>query len=647
MNRRKRSAGRIFQVLLFGVALGAQGQAVFTGRLRAPRWADAEAPSYDFAAVRVFGSRPGPDNQAIAHRTWEMEPRGWYYLTGGCGNYTLLFSGPSHFIRPLLLTNQFIEDGETLDRVLTPRFDFACFDEGAWDEEPAAEYWQTFVARGTGVTQVGFKPVHDGIDGDGPGSREILVSIHRKTDGPPDRWPQVGPAGRVPGVDCGGMKNRRFSVGWDSGHVPLVPGETYAVRLRAAEPGGTFQMFWRKDDDLSSDVFRIGPGGERGFTGHDLWIAVSTDGDGLLIPCNKKVHVPFREFAGFERTWTQTYAAQGEGLAAVILYAATLGTQPSMNRQRLRIRVHEDGPDGPVVGIPKIAIGNGNYTGDASWGTFGVVFAPGEVPLQPGRVYGIEFTSIESYETLHGFRNIKGEPSPIKPGFNPYRKVPPDAIESGTAYRGGNREEAFDLDLQVIEYEHAPIGNWEEAVEGENLLVNGDMESGAIVSETEEGGVLEGWQPFAVEPGTIHRHVPEGPEGENRVAQVIGGGYRNNKVDGGWVQRVDGLDPDGTYRVSGKIRSTWVIDDKHVAMVGIDPTGQTTDPDAATVLWRRFPAVHGVFVNMLSDPVRPGEQGAISIWLRGKTTQTDNYPFRVDFDDFALHRVAATPPPGR
>jgi len=61
------------------------------------------------------------------------------------------------------------------------------------------------------------------------------------------------------------------------------------------------------------------------------------------------------------------------------------------------------------MGTPKIAIGNGNYTGDASWGVFGAVFAPGEVPLEPGATYAVEFESIENYQTLHGFVNLTCE----------------------------------------------------------------------------------------------------------------------------------------------------------------------------------------------------------------------------------------------
>ena len=116
----------------------------------------------------------------------------------------------------------------------------------------------------------------------------------------------------------------------------------------------------------------------------------------------------------------------------------------------LAVRIRRGGPAGAIVG-EKTAIGNGNYTGDASWGVFGAAFAPDEVRLEPA-TYAIEFETRETPETLRGYVNLKGQVSDERPGFNPYRKVAPDTYEHGTAYRGGADAVDFDLDLQVIEY---------------------------------------------------------------------------------------------------------------------------------------------------------------------------------------------------
>ena len=206
------------------------------------------------------------------------------------------------------------------------------------------------------------------------------------------------------------------------------------------------------DDDSKLDCYRIGKEGKAGWQGRKICMAVGSDCDGLLIPYNKRVHKKFVEFGGFDKSWSQTYVAQGRSLASVILFAATSGVQPSIMKQRVRVSVRQGGPGGEIVGTEKIAIGNGNYTGDASWGVFGVSFAPGEVPIEPGKTYAVEFESIENYDTLHGFVNIKGMVSDDKPGFNPYRKVPPDDYKRGTAYRKCTDKQPFDLDMQIVEY---------------------------------------------------------------------------------------------------------------------------------------------------------------------------------------------------
>ncbi|MBW8039828.1 MAG: hypothetical protein FVQ85_07505 [Planctomycetes bacterium] len=426
-------------------------EVVFHGRMLAPQY-PGSSENVPMAAVYCFGSADGPDRQAIAFRTWETHPAGWYRLAGPAGTYSFLFSAPAGFVRPLILTNQPLKSGDNVNRDLTPTFDYADFYQGAWDEKPASDYFQTFEAKGNSITRVGFKLATDGVDGPGPLGQNMLLSIHKKTDGTPDKWPQVGPAATVLNVDCGGAKNYWWCAGWDSGQVLTKPGNVYAVHLKAETYTASLQAFWRKAQAGQSDCYRLGKAGTTGWQGRRLCMAVSSDSDGLVVPYNKRVQKKFVEFAGFEKSWSQTYVAQGKGLAGVILYAATSGVQPSLMKQRAKVSVRRGGPGGEIVGTEKIAIGNGNYTGDASWGVFGVSFAPGEVPLEPGRKYAIEFESIENYDTLHGFVNIKGMVSDDKPGFNPYRKVPPDDYKRGTAYRKCTDKQAFDLDMQIVEY---------------------------------------------------------------------------------------------------------------------------------------------------------------------------------------------------
>jgi hypothetical protein len=324
------------------------------------------------------------------------------------------------------------------------------------------------------------------------------------------------------------------------------------------------------------------------------------------------------------------------------------GAQPPLSRQRAAVRVRRGGPAGPVVGIEKIAIGNGNYTGDASWGTFGAAFAPGEVPLEPGETYAVEFESIETVETLHGFVNIKGQVSDDRPGFNPYRKCPPDAEPNGTAYAGGTEAMDFDLDLQIIEYRNA-ADRWAEAVEPRNLLASGDLEGEPAVAPGGPAAVPSAWKGFAVDPRTVCGLFAEGTEKKNHFLRVTVGSEEPRTADGGFVQSVEGLDRAETYRLSGRVRSSWPVDPERRCAVGYDPTGQIEDPKAATITWTVLPAIHGVFVPYRSPPIRPVAGRAISVWLRGTCTARKGdpqLPFRADFDDLALRKVMTGAPGG-
>ena len=626
--------------LICGPAVFAQ--VVMSGRLQQPRFPGA-TETMPLSAIRCFATPDGPNRQSASSRTWEMHPAGWYHLTGAAGNYTIVFSTPAHFMRPIVETNIYARAGDKCDRVLSPKMDYSVHFEGAWDEKPASDYYQTFVAGGTSITQVGFKLATDGVDGAGPGSQNLLLSIHRNGNNTPDTWEQVGPEMAVLNVDCGGPKGYMYSAGWNSGEVPTVPGETYAVHLKAEKPDGTFQTFWRPDEDPATDCYRIGTAGTTGWQKHDMWLGVASDCDGLVIPCNKRVHKKFGEFAGGGRKWSQTYVARGRSLASVILYAAVSGRQPSQNRQRLAVRVRRGSHRGPIVGIEKVAIGCANYTGDASWGTFGAAFAPGEVPLEPGETYAIEFESLENWETLHDFVDIKNHPPDPNPGFNPYRKLPPDDYPLGQAFREAEHRVEFDLDMQVIEYAYA-CRDWARAVDDDNLIDNGDMEGGELDKEHPEKGRPEGWKPFTVDPGTIHEYRLDGKQLDNRIIRVLGGGFNNKTVDGGYVQRAVGLSHLETYRLSGRLRSSWIVDEKHRCMIGYDPTGQTEEPDADTIHWTILPDMHGIFVPYRSEPIRPVED-AISVWLRGWTSLTVDLPFEADFDDFKLQRVKTGVPP--
>ncbi|MHB1035333.1 MAG: hypothetical protein ACYC35_11300 [Pirellulales bacterium] len=621
--------------LQFVWSSSAPAQMVMTGRVGQPRNPGSEERLL-LPAILVFGSLDGPGAETLVFRTWETDPAGWFRLSGPAGNYTLLFSTPARFTRPLVMTNIEGQPGDAWNQAVTPKFDVAVCGEAAWDDKPASDYYQTFVAKGRSVTQVGFKLASDGVDGFGPLAQNLVVSIHRRGEGMPDTWPQVGPAIPVLNVDAGGAKNAAWSAGWESGEVPLAPGETYAVHLRAELPKGVFQAFWRDRAAAEGDCYRLGPAGKTGFLGKHLWMVISGDGDGLLIPYNKRVHREFGKFAGFRPKWSQTYVAQGRGLAGVILYAATSGVQPPLSRQRVAVRVRRGGCDGPVVGVEKIAVGNGLYTGDASWGAFGVAFAPGEVLLEPGQTYAVEFESIENLETLHGFVNIKHQVSDDRPGFNPYLKQPPDTYERGQAFANSAEAIQGDLDMQIVEYERA-ADHWAAAVDSANLLANGDFQTGSMVAEKPSAGRPDTWKTFSLSPETVHEYLPDLMDKNRRLPRITGA-VDAKAIDGGYVQRVEGLNRDQTYRLSGRMRCSFAVDADRQCLIGLDPTGQDTDPNAPTIRWTTLPAVHGVFVPYTSDPARPADK-AMSVWLRARSKAASPFAFKADFEGFALRRV--------
>jgi hypothetical protein len=255
---------------------------------------------------------------------------------------------------------------------------------------------------------------------------------------------------RIPDVDCGGAKSYHCSAGWHSGEVPLEAGKRYALHLRTERADGVMQAFWEKAED-GSGCWRIAGDGSVASAGHRLWMTVAGDGDGLLIPCNKRVHREFGEFAGYSTSWTQSWKACGTSLCGVMLYAATSGTQPRMEEQRIAVRIRRSGPDGPVIGPEKITAASANYTGDASWGVLGVVYAREEVSLTPGERYAAEFTTLETPESIGGFTNFKGQVNDRKPGFNPYLRHASDPYADGEAWKQGKEKAPRDLDMQVVE----------------------------------------------------------------------------------------------------------------------------------------------------------------------------------------------------
>lgn len=631
---------RLFSILFLFVAPAVHAQMTLTGRLLWPPL-EGSPNEVGIGHVLVFGSLPGADKQPLAFRSWETNPVGWYRLSGPAGRYTLLFSQPGNFMRPAILNNIYTRDGDTINvsRIVRAPWDQACMDDSAWDRTATHEYFQPFVARGSSITQVGFKLAHDGVDGPGPGAQDLVLSIHEVTENaPPAKWARIGPEMPVVDVDCGGAKNYSYSAGFDSGEVPTTLGKKYAVRLTAKTPAGKFQAYWHVivDGEKYLPAFRAksaapDQSAEYEETHNHLWMTIASDSDGLVIPYNKRVHKEFSQLTKFARVWSQTYVAKGKSLAGVVIYGAASGVQPSMNLQRLKVTVLEGGPAGKPIGVAKLAIGNGLYTGDASWGNYGAAYEPGEVPLEPGRTYCVQFESIETPHTLGlgTFANIKGMKSDGQPGFNPYRKHPLDTYAHGQAFMNGTDPQDFSLDMQVIEYQRE-IVHPENALTDPELLKAGTFEEG---TDWKSAWSIPGGKP---QSGTIE--IAADQDGK----RVLRMSAKEKSFDAVIVQRVGGLSRIQSYRLIAQVRANQLPSDQCRTMIGIDSTGQTENGDAPTVLWKMLPDITGEFQNFALPPIRPAND-AISIFLRLRANEPPAPPPVAEFGGISVKQIETSP----
>ena len=613
--------GACFAAALLLTAGTASAQVIISGFGQTPRFGGQPGGTLEpITATFVFGSRPGAANQTLAARTFETAPSGWYYMTGNAGVYSLLMIPPmnlggSPVARPAWVSSLNLPDLTVLgNQNFRPLHDMQMLDTSSWDATGAVEYYQVFQAVGPSLTSVSFRLAHDGIDGGGPGSRTMLMTVHHDpgSGGSPDGWTQVGPSRLVYNVNAGGSFSPVWSAGWITDELPLVPGDWYAVRIRNDGPDSSFIPFWGNDGDADTECYKVGGG--TAWTGKDIWMLVGTDDGDLLIPYQKCIQRGPTDLTQWATAWEQTWVAKGRGLAGGMLYIALpYGGEEKVKWHRAIVRVREGGPSGPLVGLTKLARGVDWATAEV--GPIGFSCRPGEIPLTPGQTYSIEFESING-------------------GFNPFRKDVADTYPDGAAHLGG-RARTYDLEMILVEYtdpaEQVVLPETPPTGMGPNLALNGDMEGG---TPSQSDGHPDDWQIFEVDPGSVFWYGDDFGRDGSRGARIIGGSISGNTVDGGFVQQVNGLTVGDDYRLSAWVQTTWAVGEKHVTRIGWDPTGQTTEPDAATIEWVKAPDVHDMFQQVILDVTTTRDRG--SIWLRGATTQTTDRPYTADFDDVIL-----------
>jgi hypothetical protein len=278
-------------------------------------------------------------------------------------------------------------------------------------------------------------------------------------------------------------------------------------------------------------------------------------------------------------------------------------------------QVHEDTPEGKAVGIPKrgqaIAWGPGS-------GWVGVAWQPGEVPLEPGKTYCIQWRSQGKARYRGGIVNN-----------------PANAYANGMAFLDGTPQPDADLEMTLIEYSQPAPTTTQPAPytpTNANLMMNGDFEQG---QPTQDAKDIVGWTRWESAPTTWWY----GPYGRNKsqAIRAVGGSINGTKMDGGLVQRIDGLSAAKTYRLSGWVTSNMPSDMQFLAAIGCDPTGQTTDSTAPTIVWEPGVRECERFDQVVIQDIHPNS-GSVSVWLRAANKTAEQIVF-TSFDDLVLEET--------
>jgi hypothetical protein len=210
---------------------------------------------------------------------------------------------------------------------------------------------------------------------------------------------------------------------------------------------------------------------------------------------------------------------------------------------------------------------------------------------------------------------------------------PANAYPDGMAFRDGQPQSNLDLEMTVVEYaEKTRPVRIPEPLEprGRNLIANGDFEAGEQVGDKE---MPADWQRWSTQ-STAYWYGPYGRD-ESDAGRVIGGSINNTAIDGGFVQQIIGLSRSKRYQLIAWSASSMQTDARYLSAVGYDPTGQTSDPQAKTIVWGLTGTMQNVYEQIVFNEIRPARD-AISIWTRGKNKAPGGVTFHADFDDFSL-----------
>ncbi len=342
-----------------------------------------------------------------------------YYIIDDmpAGTYSILINQPLFFVRPKVVTDVVIRDGQTTTQHVELPVDYSTYmwrDVADWTS-PDTVWYQTFLATGTSVTGVVWVNADDDTD-----NAEVAIL---RDNGASDvrNWRLLGSRTVI---DHLGACDDHW-VRWRSGEIPLVPGEQYAVRLTPLAGDRRIQPYKRNKDSHSYVGGRAynSAGVPQTF---DLCFVVFADNDGTRITMNDRVRNDgvLRD-GNYGQRWGQTFVARGTFLAAADVWAAGANHVWDLD---FTWKVREGGPTGPQIGPTKKTKAAYQAFG---LGLHGVSFSYGEIPVVAGQTYFIEFANY--------------------PGFNPL-VMDADSFNEGIAYMDNTPRTDADLSMTILEY---------------------------------------------------------------------------------------------------------------------------------------------------------------------------------------------------
>jgi len=223
---------------------------------------------------------------------------------------------------------------------------------------------QPFQASGGRVTNVFFRTAKNN-------PTEVVVSIHAvDEDVLSQDWPPLGPE-RSLSVES----DRMYSVEWSGSENTTMPGQSYVLRIRALN-GDVFRLM-RSAKKLSNPGMMAWLDGEE--INAQLCAYVGSN-SGALRTSQARPDLAMSKTAPKATRYHYTFVASGDGLAGGLLYSEKSLSTPAA----VTWEVRADGIDGPSVGVVKTVPSVEEVPGVV---TSAVAYAPGEVPLVPGKTY--------------------------------------------------------------------------------------------------------------------------------------------------------------------------------------------------------------------------------------------------------------------